>query len=185
MKYSFNSDQVYGMIGSNGSGKSTLMKMLSGFLSPSKGQIQFVKEGKLISRSELYHTVSFAAPYVSLLKSLSIEEMISFAFKFKKLRSDISIEDFYVKMNLLVSKSSLLTELSSGQLQRLTLAIAIMCDSDILLLDEPGSYLDDSSKVWLQELISEHLDGRLTIIASNDADDLKYCTTQLNIEDYK
>lgn len=185
MDYHFTDDEIYAIKGSNGSGKSTLMKMISGFLSPSKGKITYQSGGNDIERGNIYQSLSFAAPYISLLKSLTIEEMVTFAFKFKDRYNGISEKEFYSRMELPVNKKSLLTELSSGQLQRLNLAIAIMSESKLLLLDEPSSYLDVTSKKWMNELIFNHAKSRLIIIASNDKSDLVHCTKELNIEKFQ
>jgi len=65
------------------------------------------------------------------------------------------------------------------------LILAIMSGSAILLLDEPGSNLDTLANVWWQELLVRHRDNRLILIASNDPQDLKLCTSQLDITSYK
>ena len=74
--------------------------------------------------------------------------------------------------------------MSSGQQQRLQLAMAILSDTDILLLDEPGSYLDESAKAWLQTLIERNSENRVVVVASNDEHDLKHCNQSLLISDY-
>ncbi len=180
-----NAGEPYALLGSNGSGKSTLLKIISGFLSPTKGKVSYRKEGQEIENSQIFKYVSYAAPYVSPLKSLSIKGMLSFYLKHKSLRAGISEADFYDIMQLPVSRDALLSELSSGQLQRLSLSMAILADTDILLLDEPGSYLDTASKEWLQNLIAAHHTDRVTIIASNDESDLLHTHDRINIEDYK
>ena len=179
------SNEPYALLGANGSGKSTLLKIISGFLSPSKGKVNYKIDNDVIKRSDIYKHVSFAAPYVSPLKDLTIEQMLEFILQFKKLRNQISPDGFYHMLQLSIGMDSRLSELSSGQQQRVNLALAVLADTDILLLDEPGSYLDENSKKWFQNLLSEHLSDRLTIIASNDRSDLVHTVHLLNIEDYK
>jgi ABC-type multidrug transport system ATPase subunit len=178
-------NEPYALLGANGSGKSTLLKIISGFLSPSKGTVHYRMGDVKISRGDIYKHVSFAAPYVSPLKDLTIEQMLIFMLQFKKLRNQISPDGFYHMLQLSIGMDSRFSELSSGQQQRVNLALAVLADTDILLLDEPGSYLDENSKKWFQNLLSEHLSDRLTIIASNDRSDLVHAVHLLNIEDYK
>ena len=63
--------------------------------------------------------------------------------------------------------------MSSGQAQRLNLALAILSESPMLLLDEPTSYLDENSKKWFHNLLKEHRQNRCVILASNDMTDFE------------
>ena len=91
---------------------------------------------------------------------------------------------FYEQLSLPVHNAARLNELSSGQQQRLLLAMAILSDTKILLLDEPGSFLDVQAKTWLQSLIKTYSKDRVIVIASNDDEDLSLCSKAINISDY-
>jgi ABC-type multidrug transport system ATPase subunit len=70
--------------------------------------------------------------------------------------------------------------------QRVKLGLAILSDSPLLLLDEPTSHLDTQGIDWFQKLLSEHLDNRLTWIASNRVtSETVHCTRALDVMDYK
>ena len=69
--------------------------------------------------------------------------------------------------------------------QRLKLVLAICSDTDLLLLDEPTTNLDDEGVAWYQTLIEKYTANRLVIVASNVKHDYHFCTQQLNIMDYK
>jgi ABC-type multidrug transport system ATPase subunit len=182
--YTFESGNKYAIRGSNGSGKSTLLKILSGFLSPSKGNISYAEGGKTLSKSTIYKSVSYAAPYLGSPEKLSVQEAVTLHFRFKNIINGQAESWFYDQMNLPVNKSARLNELSSGQQQRLHLAMAILSDTDILLLDKPGSYLDESANAWLQNLIANNAHNRLVIVASNDDGDLKHCDHSILVSDY-
>ncbi len=182
--YTFEAGHSYAIKGANGSGKSTLLKILSGFLSPSKGSVNYAISGKTISHSDIYKSVSFTAPYLSSPEKLSVHEATSLHFRFKKILNGRNLDWFYDQTALPVKKSARLHELSSGQQQRLQLAMAILSDTDILLLDEPGSYLDESAKAWLESLIEENSENRIVVIASNDEQDLNHCDQSILISDY-
>lgn len=182
--YTFDTGRPYAVLGANGSGKSTLLKMIAGYLSPSVGQINYSINGTTVKRSDVFKSVSFSAPYVIPLVDLSIAEMLDFYRRFKKLRHGLTNEEFYDALQLPVEPTHIIRELSSGQQQRVSLTLAVLADSQILLLDEPGSYLDERSKIWMNELIGQHLDDRVTIIASNDRTDLQHTVEMLQVEDY-
>jgi ABC-type multidrug transport system ATPase subunit len=185
LNYVFDEKKPYALLGSNGSGKSTLLKMISGYLSPSKGSIAYMNGDKELDLNNIYKEVAYAAPYVSPLKGLTIHQMLKFYGEFKKMRNNFGVEDAFEIMDLPVSMDTLISELSSGQEQRVRLSLAILADTSILLLDEPGSYLDENSKIWFQNLLQNNLANRITIIASNDKSDLIHTSIQLNIEDFK
>ena len=186
INYKLSSNFVYGIRGANGSGKSTLLKMISGFLSPSLGQISYSdSENSEISRDEIYKKCSFWGPHVDLYGKLTVDEMINYYFTFKGMRNSLSKEEFLDIMNLPVSRTRRVDSLSSGQVQRLGLAMTILCDSELLLLDEPGSYLDIHALEWFSRLIKSNSKNRLIVIASNEENDLALSEVFLQIEDFK
>ena len=177
---SFHSGNIYGIEGSNGSGKSTLLKILSGLLSPTLGKITYTSQGKNIDRNDIYQQVSMWGPHTGLLKHLTIDEMIRYHFTFKSLGCS-SLDVLKKDMNLTVPFSRMINSLSSGQAQRLALTLTIVSQSDILLLDEPGSFLDEASVHWMNELIAKYSTGRLVVIASNETRDLVLAKNKLNV----
>ncbi len=186
VSYQFQGDNIYGVKGSNGSGKSTLVKMIAGYLSPTVGTIIFTNQkGAEVSKDDIYKSVSLWGPHVSLINELSIKEMVDYYLKFKTLRSNLSKEDFFDILRLPLPKTRRINSLSSGQAQRIGLALSILSDTDILLLDEPGSYLDESSSKWLYNLINDHRDSRTVVISSNEVRDLQLCNQTISISDYK
>jgi len=171
----FESGSITGVNGINGSGKSTFIKMISGYLSSSEGQIEYIHEGKKIDRSDLYQYMTLAAPYTDIVNEYDAEEMFLFHTKFKKLRVALEVSDFLDIVKLKRNKGKQIQFYSSGMKQRLQLALALMTDSKLLLLDEPTSYLDSENKAWFYNLLRQHKDGRTIIIASNDSEDFELC----------
>ncbi len=184
LSFEFESNGHYAIFGANGSGKSTLLKMLSGYLTPSQGRIEVTDQQKLLSVQDLYHHISYAAPYLSLPTQINIKECLQFVRGFKSFIGDRSIEEVFELMELPVKSNSLLHELSSGQLQRVHLVIAVLTNSKVLLLDEPGSYLDMDSKKWMSELILKFCQDRTIIVASNDPMDFLIDSRQLDMSHY-
>jgi ABC-type multidrug transport system ATPase subunit len=69
--------------------------------------------------------------------------------------------------------------------QRLKIGLAILSQSSVLVLDEPGANLDAPSKQWFQSMLAEYLGQRILIIASNDPEDYKICDQFLDISEFK
>lgn len=183
--YRFTPENRYAILGSNGSGKSTLMKILSGHLTPSKGQVIFELAEKKITPEQIYKQVSYAAPYIELIEEFTLEEAIVFHQKLKPLLSGLNKDSVFEMLALHRARHKEIRHFSSGMKQRLKLVLAIASDTPVLLLDEPSTNLDVQGIEWYKNLIQKYASDRLTIIASNDPHDLDFCTKQLNIPDYK
>ena len=181
MNHTFESNEVIGINGINGSGKSTLIKLISGFLSPSEGSIIYEMNNKIIDRSEVYRYLSMAAPYTDLIQEYDAEEVFQFHFRFKESRNPLDVSKFLDIVKLKGNKGKQIQYYSSGMKQRLQLAIALLTDSKLLLLDEPTSYLDAENKAWFYELLKNELSGRTVIIASNDMEDFELCSRVITL----
>jgi len=183
--YIFEAGKRYAVLGPNGSGKSTLLKVLSGFLTPSKGSVSYHNQNISIENGEVYKQVNYAAPYIQLIEDFTLDELLQFHFTFKKLLPALNLSDFKNILQLKKVKNKYLNEYSSGMKQRVKLALALLTDSRMILLDEPLTNLDDAGAKWYLQLIEQYLNNRLLIVASNRLDEYAFCETQLNIMDYK
>ena len=81
----FQAGERWAILGPNGSGKSTLLKVLSGHLTPSKGEVSFEDHGVVIKEEAVYKKISYAAPYIELIEEFTLEEMLRFHSKLKPL----------------------------------------------------------------------------------------------------
>ena len=180
----FTSGNSYAILGPNGSGKSTLLSVLTGSLSPSEGEISFsaVKE---IPVEYIYQQISLAAPYLELVETFTLTEIIDFHFKFKNFAPGIDRKTLISILGLEKSANKEIKYFSSGMKQRTKLALACCSDSPILFLDEPTSNLDVQGEDWYRELIKNFTKDKLTIIGSNQFREYEFCNMQIQITDYK
>ncbi len=182
--FQFSSSSSYGIAGRNGTGKSTLMRIISGFLTPSRGTVTYQDGASSIALENFGTRVSFVAPYISIIEELTVEEQIKFHFRFQEVRSQTNTSILeMVKLN--EHGRTLVSDLSSGMMQRLKLGLALVSDTPVLLLDEPTSYLDRENREWFHTMINQHRDNRLVIIASNDAEDLELCEEIIDVESFQ
>ena len=177
----FSQGKVYGIAGKNGSGKSTLIKILSGYLTPSKGNISYHISDKEIVKDQAYVHIALAAPYTDLINEYTLKEMFLFHQKFKPLKESFSLARFEEEIQLSGQKDKLLGHFSSGMKQKIQLALSVFSDTSVLLLDEPTSYLDASAKKWFLENLAKNKTDRIVIIASNDQYDLNLCDEIIEI----
>ena len=184
--HSFESGKSYALLGPNGSGKSTLMKILSGHLTPSDGQISFLHKEKKIDGDDVYQLISYSAPYIDVIEEMTLTEIIAFHSKFKPLSKGLIINDLIQILNFKNAADKEIRFFSSGMKQRLKLALSICSDTPILLLDEPTTNLDAQGVAWYRDLMQQFSDkNRLVIVASNIEHDYDFCEERINILEYK
>lgn len=183
--YSFDSSQTYAILGHNGSGKSTLLKILSGYLTPSEGQMDFFLNEKKIEKDKQYRYVNFIAPYIQLIDDFTLEELLNFHFSFKSMIPGITQKTLLEILELENIKNKFLYQFSSGMKQRVKLILAFLTQSSIILLDEPVTNLDDKGVEWYRQLVQQYANNRLIIVASNRIDEYQFCTRKIYISQFK
>lgn len=190
LDYRFEAAKVYALLGHNGSGKSTLMQILSGYLSPSMGELLFLEDGKPIDKEQIYSKISIAAPAIELIEELSLAELLAFQTSFFPFLPNFAQGKTQWLERLQLPRTAwnkALRYFSSGMKQRVKLALAIGCDKPVVLLDEPSITLDQAGIDWYAQLLQDFVfqPKRLAIIASNVEADVEACHERLSIEDFK
>ncbi len=170
LSYTFEKDAVYHIAGPNGSGKSTLIRIISGYSTASEGRIEYFEDGASIAQSDWYERLSIVSPYTELITEYTLEEMIEFHFKFKASREGISNADIPEKLKLPSGTGKPISTYSSGMMQRLKLGLALLSESDLLLLDEPAMNLDSSGIEWYHKMLQQYSSDKIVIIGSNHPD---------------
>jgi ABC-type multidrug transport system ATPase subunit len=183
--YRFEGGRSYAVKGPNGSGKSTFLKLLSGHLSPSKGEVIFMADDGKIPADEVYRSVGFAAPYIDLIDELTLREALVFHQKFKPLLQGLRPADVIDLLAFSRAQDKQIRHFSSGMKQRLKLALALCSDTPVLLLDEPTTNLDKQGTDWYLGLVERFAKGRLTVVASNVEVDYVFCEEAIDILNYK
>lgn len=188
LSYTINANQKLLISGGNGSGKSTFLQVLSGFVTQNEGSLDYklTDSNELIPLEKIKNYISLASPYLQLTEEMTAYELIEHIKMFKPFVNQFSSIEILETSGLLNSKDKLIRQFSSGMKQRLKLAIAILGDTPLLLLDEPVSNLDKEAIHWFRQLIVKYCDNRTIIVCSNAIeDDHFFCTSELNIMDYK
>lgn len=170
--------------GHNGSGKSTLIKILSGYLIPTKGTLAWDIEGEAILPDLLYNHYSFCAPYTDLPEEFTLMEVLKWYFSFKPLLKVSKIEELVIIGRFEKDKEKLVAQFSSGMKQRLKLLLALYTDCPLMLLDEPTANLDESNTNWYLETIKEVIGLKTILIASNNEYEYSFCSKKIQLADY-
>ena len=181
--YTFHANGSYAILGGNGSGKSTLLQIISGFQSPSSGSITYTTDAKKFPVEQIYSRLTLATPYMELPEELSLYELLRFHSHFKK--PLLPLTDIAARINLEKETHKELKNFSSGMRQRVRLGLALLFESEMVLLDEPCTHLDHHSIAWYQQLLEEYTFNKCLIISSNQPEEYNICKEYLLIEDFK
>ncbi len=157
--------------GPNGSGKSTLLTILCGLLRPTRGQIRYSFEsGEEIHREDWRRYIGVVAPSMAVYEELSAFENLGFFAKVRGMAKDEAHwKDCLERVGLDPERTTLARGFSTGMLQRLKIAQALLHSPPVLFLDEPGSNLDPSGQDWLESWVLEEKEAGTTIVlATND-----------------
>lgn len=164
------------LLGASGSGKTTLLHILTGILKPQQGNV-------VINGTSIYDLPSkdldqfrgrnigiiFQRPH--LIKSLTIKENLIMAQSFANLPTDLNrINEVLTSLGIADKKNAYPNELSHGQLQRVSIARAVINKPTLLIADEPTSSLDDKNAAAVLELLIDQsgINQATLIVATHD-----------------
>ena len=162
--------EVVSIIGPNGCGKSTLLKSLSRMIKPVSGDIYIQSENiKSLKNKAISQKVCLLSQHNDAPRDLTVEELVYFGriphkkWYESKSKSDEELVNWAIENTGLTRyKNTPISSLSGGERQRAYIAQALCQKPDVLLLDEPTTYLDISYQLELMELVRE-INERLNI----------------------
>ena len=162
-----------GIIGPNGGGKTTLLKVILGLLSPVSGNIRFFKGEKEVSSLKIGYL-----PQMNNIDKkfpISVREVIASGLAAEKPRfksytpsQQQRVEEVLHQMGLEELSKRAIGELSGGQLQRVLLGRSIVAKPEVLILDEPNSYVDKRFESRFYQLLEEINKESAIILVSHD-----------------
>lgn len=174
--WEINAGQQWLLLGESGSGKTTLLHILTGILKPEAGEVT-IKGTSIYSLSpkglDQFRGrnigIVFQRPH--LIKSLSITENLVLAQSFAKLPKDLQrVHEVLDTLGIAHKKEAYPDQLSQGQLQRVSIARAVINKPALLIADEPTSSLDDKNAGAVLELLLEQsgLNQATLVVATHD-----------------
>jgi len=148
--------EIVGFIGPNGAGKSTTMKIITGFIPSTSGDVSVcgipVNEDSMQTRQ----LIGYLPEHNPLYLDMYVKEYLEFVGKIYKVKNlKARIQEMINAVGLDVEQNKKIGALSKGYRQRVGLAAAIIHDTQVLILDEPTSGLDPNQLVDIRELIKK------------------------------
>ena len=171
LNFTVDTGSSFCITGPNGSGKSTLLKIIAGLMKPSTGAVTYTDIGLGSVIREWLPIIGYAGPLVNPYEDLTALENIQFSLKNYKQNSNIDFLFNYFNLNSYRDKK--IRYYSTGMKQRLRIILADLNDPPILLLDEPGTNLDERGREILHSYLASVVKKKIIILATNDSDEEK------------
>lgn len=183
VSFQVNEGDVYGLLGPNGSGKTTTMKIITGLSRADQGDVQiFGRSVKNDGEKSLEHVgclIEAPALYEYLSAKKNLENAAAYYSDIKAPR----IEDILKQTGLLEYQNDKVKEFSLGMKQRLGLALALLSNPKLVILDEPSNGLDIEGMVAIREIIMKQArsKGITFLISSHQAHELEVMCNKIAI----
>ncbi len=144
--------EIMGLLGPNGAGKTTTVEILAGIRDRDAGEVSVLGEDPARGGTQLRARIGIQLQDISLFPRLRAGEILELFASFYP--SPLSVKEVLSAVNLSDRRDALTSELSGGQLRRLSVATALVGNPEILFLDEPSTGLDPRSRRRLWDLVS-------------------------------
>jgi len=154
VSFSVNKGEIVAFLGPNGAGKSTTMKIMTGYIPASDGEV-FIGGIKVdVDELKTRQMIGYLPENNPLYVDMYVREYLEFVGKTYKIKNlKARVEEMILAVGLEVEQAKKIGALSKGYRQRVGLAAAIIHDPEVLILDEPTSGLDPNQLVEIRELI--------------------------------
>ena len=179
--------EVFGLLGPNGAGKTTTIKMISGLLKPDSGEVFF--QGKSITDCDVNNLKRIGiCPQENVLwKKLSPSEQLVFLGEMYGMKSSLlrhRCRMLLDSLGLIDSADKLAGTLSGGMQRRLNIALALIHDPEIVILDEPEAGLDPQSRISVREYIKSIAREKTIILTTHNMDEAERLADRVAIIDH-
>ena len=163
--------EVSGYLGPNGSGKSTTVKMLTGLLAPTSGEILFQGRNIKDNPIEYKRRLGYVPEEPFLYPYLTGPEYLELTGRLRGLPEELlkhKIDGFIELFSLRTNRYSPLASYSKGMRQKILISAALMHDPDVLIFDEPLSGLDVTAALVFRDLVGRLAqDGKIILFSSH------------------
>jgi len=186
LSFDIRKGEIFGFLGPNGAGKTTTIRMICGLLKKDAGEIHF-NSHNLRKSGDFSHLLGLCPQELVIWESLTPLEQLEFMGRLYDLpaqRARKKAVELLEILGLIEKKNKLAGTLSGGMKRRLNIALALIHEPELLILDEPQAGLDPQSRVLVREYIQD-LTGKTTIIlTTHDMDEAERLAHRVAVIDH-
>ncbi len=182
VSFSVPQNQVCAFLGPNGAGKSTTMKLLTGYLAPSKGTVRvagYDMESQRLSASSRIGYLPENGPLYNEMTPAGALKYLGRVRGLTRNRLRDRMDFVCAKCNLQEVWMKPIAKLSRGFRQRVGMAQAILHDPEVLILDEPTSGLDPNQLVGIRQLIKDLGETKTVLLSTHILQEVEYVCTRV------
>lgn len=166
LSFTVDEGDICGFLGPNGAGKTTTIKLLLSFLRPTSGEAFILGAGSHEDGTEIRHKIGFLPEELGLYPRLTARQHLAFVKNIKGHEADP--EALVARVGLADVIDDRVSTYSKGMRQRLGIAIALVGEPELLILDEPAQGLDPHGARLLRDIIeAEHERGATVFFSSH------------------
>ncbi|KLE08326.1 ATP-binding cassette domain-containing protein [Aliarcobacter butzleri] len=167
INFSIFSGKITGIVGPDGAGKTTLIRMLTGLLSPTFGELKVLNYNMPNTSSDFLQQIGYMPQKFGLYEDLTVYENLKLYSDLQNIEnSNNRIDELLTFTSLKKFQDRLAGKLSGGMKQKLGLACALIKKPKLLLLDEPGVGVDPISRIELWEIVQKLLEDDIAVVWS-------------------
>lgn len=177
--------EVFGLLGPNGAGKTTTLRMLCGLLKPDQGRVQLL--GRPLDRKVAATCLGFCPQDLVVWDGLTLNEQLRFTGAIHGVPAAAAKERaarLLRELGLSEKADKLASTLSGGMRRRLNLALALVHEPEILVLDEPQAGLDPQSRILVRDFIKSIAGRRTVILTTHDMEEADKLSDRIAILDH-
>lgn len=177
--------RIYGLLGRNGAGKTTTMKMLLGLTQPTSGKVTIWGKSLLGNEKKLLPRIGSLIESPGFYPNLTGTENLRIFAALRGLKNQGAIKNALELVGLPYRDKKLFSQYSLGMKQRLAIALAVMHDPELLILDEPINGLDPIGIAEVRSFIRELCDaqGKTILISSHILSEIALLADDIGIID--
>lgn len=178
--------KIYGLLGRNGAGKTTTMKMLLGLTKPTSGEVRIWENNLQGNEKKLLPRIGSLIETPGFYPNLTGTENLQIFATLRGVPSSHAIKDALDLVGLPYKDKKLFSQYSLGMKQRLAIALAIMHDPELLILDEPINGLDPIGIAEVRSFIRQLCDerGKTILISSHILSEISLLADDIGIIDH-
>lgn len=178
---------LHGFVGPNGAGKTTTLKVICTLLQANWGEVRVFGHNVRTDAISVRRRIGFMPDHFSMYRQMTVSEYLDFfaaAYGLPMAQRDQVIHDVLTLTDMDGRRDDLISGLSRGMQQRVSLARVLVHDPDLLLLDEPASGLDPRARIELMEILRElRRMGKTVFISSHILSELAELCDSVTIID--